>query len=115
MLPVTRSYGPGITGAQDPIPLEFQPYSSITAAVDLISTMDVAVEVTLDQVFEPTQNGYVPPASASWYEVTWPIAAPTTVRGYVTFPGPWRAIRLNITGNAGGVIFQVAQGSTPRN
>lgn len=111
LMPVSQSFGPGITGAGTPISLDYLPHGYITAAVTEIGTATFTVQVTLDNIFDATAADYVPVASASWFTVT---GAPTADDGYVTFPGPWRAIRINIATNDTGVIFQVAQSTTPR-
>lgn len=117
MMPTTRSYGPGITGAQDPIALDYLPTSWITAAVDPISTLDAVIEVTLDDVFDQSSQGYVDPSVASWFPWVgaFPLLVPPlTATGYSVGPGPWRAIRLNITTNGTGVLFYVGQATTSR-
>jgi hypothetical protein len=111
MMPTTRTYTSGMTGAQDPVALDYEPLSKITAVVSPVVGMDVLVEVTLDNVFDPDASDYVAPASARWHTVAF---APTNAAGYITFDGPWRAIRLNITTNGNGIIFQVGQAVTPR-
>lgn len=111
LMPVTQQFGPGITGVQTPISLDYLPLSWITAVVDPIAVMAVLVEVTLDDVFDQDAKNYVSAATASWMTV---VGAPTNALGYVTFPGPWRAIRLNIATNDTGVIFTVAQSTAPR-
>lgn len=112
MMPVTKIYAAGVTGAQPPINLDYMPLSKITAAVTVTPTAaDIAVQVTLDQVFDADGDGYVAPASARWFTVTGPNA---TTGGYVTFDGPWRGIRLSMSANSGGIVFQVGQAVTPR-
>jgi hypothetical protein len=111
MMPVTQSFGPGITGAQTPIALDYMPLSKITAAITLQTTGTFLVQVTLDNIFDQDGPNYVVPAVASWFTVAF---APTNATGYITFDGPWRAIRLNVSANDTGIIFQVAQAVTPR-
>jgi hypothetical protein len=105
MMPVTRTYTG--TGVQVPIALDYMPQSDITAVFDpLAATATVAVEVSLDDVFDQDAPNYVPVASATWITVP---GAPTAAKGFATFAGPWRAIRLNITANNGTVKFSVGQ------
>lgn len=108
---VNKSYGPGITGAQIPVSLNFLSLSKITAALTIIGNAAFTVEVTLDNVFNESAADYVPVGAASWFTVA---GAPTAADGYVTFDGPWQAIRLNISVNDTGVIFQVGQGESGR-
>lgn len=113
MMPVTQSHT--TTGAKTPVALDYLPTSQITAAASLAggaATVAFTVEVTLDEVIDQDAANYVAPGSARWFTVT---GAPTTAAGYVTFDGPWRAIRMNISAiDAGSIIFQVGQSTTPR-
>lgn len=110
---VTQNFGPGIVTPGNPISLNYLSLSKITAATNIIGTGSYTVEVTLDEIFNQNSADYVPVAVAGWYPVAGPVW-PLTVDGYVTFDGPWRAIRLNPTANSTGIVFQVAQGDSGR-
>lgn len=114
MKPVTQVHSGATTGAKTPIPLDYLSESGITAAYTEVSptVATATVEVTLDNVFDPDAADYVAPASARWFTLKGFAATPITATEYVTFSGPWRAIRLNIATNDGTVIFQVGQGTS---
>lgn len=112
MMPVTQVHT--AAGEKTPIALDYLPTSQITAAISLTggAAVTLLVQVTLDNVVDEDASDYVAPASARWFTVT---GAPTNAAGYVTFDGPWRAIRLDLDSiDTGSVIFQVAQATTPR-
>jgi hypothetical protein len=111
MMPTTRTYID--SGAKEPIALDYMPLSKITAALTITGGGSAAfeIEVTLDNVFDPDASDYVDPASARWRLVQF---APTAATGYVTFDGPWRAIRLDLAALTAPVVFQVGQSTTPR-
>jgi hypothetical protein len=115
LMPVTQSFGPGIDGAGTPINLDYLPHGYITAAVAPATEtpIDAVVEVTLDNIYDENAPGFVTPAVAFWFPVDG-FSTPIVGQEYMTFPGPWRAIRLNITTNTDGLVFYVAQSTTPR-
>jgi hypothetical protein len=105
---VRQTFAAATTGAQNPIGLDYLPISFITAAAVPATGADTyTIQVTLDEVFDQTDPQYLAPASATWHTVT---GAPTTAVGYLTFNGPWRAIRINIAANTTGFRFLVGQG-----
>ena len=122
LMPVTQQFGPGIIGAGNPIALDYLPMSWITVTAFPVSTMSGLVQVTLDNVFDQNDPNYVTVVLANWLAVAGPAVAPApytpmpaqTTPFYLTFPGPWRAIRWFSTANATGVIFVVAQSTAPR-
>jgi hypothetical protein len=114
--PVTRTYT--TAAAQDPIALDFEPTSQITVVVTVAAggtlTTPLA-QVTLDNVFDLDAADYVAPANARWVSITGLTVPTTPGAAYLTFDGPWRAVRLNTTaGITGSTIFQVGQSTTPR-
>lgn len=118
MMPVYQNFGPGVTGVGLPLALDYMPNSWITAVVEAVGAIDASIEVTLDQVFDPSGANYIDPVAATWLPLIMgpgvtPLPAFTT-DGYWTFPGPWRAIRLNVTTNPTGITFAVAQSVGPR-
>lgn len=116
LMPVYQNFGPGVTGAGTPIALDYLPFSMITAVVEFITPGSVTVEVSMDQIFDADGANYISPAAATWLpvQVTAPVVNPFVADGYVTFPGPWRAIRANVGTNADGMTFVVAQSTSPR-
>lgn len=112
MMPSTRTYV--ANGAQVPLSLDYMPTSQITAAITFVTTGSVNVQVTLDNVFDQDDPNYIVAASARWFPVKGFAANPTVASEYVTFDGPWRAIRLNVVDFGTGVVFSVAQSTTPR-
>ncbi len=112
MQPTSRTYGSN--GAKDPFPLDYNPTSQITAAVTFVTTGSVNVQVTLDNVLDQAADDYVAPASARWFAVKGFAASPVVASEYVTFDGPWRAIRVNVVDFGTGVVFQLGQSTTPR-
>ena len=124
MMPVYQSFGPGIIGAGNPIALDYMPNSWITVTVEPIGTMSGLVQVSLDQFFDQNSPDYISLAAASWFPVAVPAVATAaapyapmlaqTAAFYLTFPGPWRAIRYLSTVNGTGTVFAVAQSVAPR-
>lgn len=111
MQPVTQTHT--TTGAKTPINLDYEPLSSITAAVTPVGTTgeEFDVEVTLDEIFDDQAADYVAPASARWFVIVDETDTPT----WLTFDGPWRAIRISVNNAGGGtIVFQVGQATTPR-
>lgn len=112
MMPYSRTFAIATNGPQEPISLDFQPVSTITAAMTTAGAEAFLVQVTLDDVFDQNGPKYVAPASARWFTLA---GAPTAASGYVTVDGPWRAIRLNVTAPlVAAATFQVAQAAEVR-
>lgn len=112
MMPSTRTYPIAANGGQVPLALDYMPTSDITVSINAGPGEAFLVQVTLDDVFDQDAPNYVVPASARWQTVT---GAPTVTTGYVTFAGPWRAARLNITAPLiAALTFGLAQSTTPR-
>lgn len=103
MRPVVVKKEASATGATAWVPLDFtQNIMNVGIGVDITATATFGVEVTYDDIFDPT----VTPVAMPFAD----IPAGTTADIYKALNIPVRAVRLNVAANTGEVKMTVIQG-----
>lgn len=103
MRPVVVSKNGSTTGATAWVPLDFtQNILNVGIGVTISATATFGVEVTYDDIFDPTATPVAMPFAD--------IPAGTVANIHKALNIPVRAVRLNVAASTGGVKMTVVQG-----
>lgn len=108
--PIYRTYTTLDSGPQDPVNLDWLPFTSTTIAVWCDGEASYSVEGTLDDVNSPAEGGQPGANPPRWFPLT-EFPAMTTGSKYAAIENPWLWLRLNIEMTTGNIELKIQQAS----